>query len=172
MAPTSAPQVLLAVDTNVLLDLADEVDDVADAFLLIRERIPSRQFVMPPTVAHELAYEATQAETLKLRARGRRAFRAARRHDIRPVDLIAVRHGIAEQVSRRLREAGLLPLDEGNDGLILGETALLRCAILLTTDGHLRGIPHERLTLELQALDLPVPIIATPRELIRKFLPA
>jgi len=172
MAPTSAQRVLIAVDTNVLLDLADEVDDVVDAFQLIHDRIPTRQFVMPPTVAHELAREATQAETAKLRARGRRAFREARRRDIRPVDLIAVRHGIAEQVSRRLREAGLLPEEEVNDGLILGETALLHCAILLTTDSHLRGIPHERLTLELQALDLPAPIVATPRELVRKFLPA
>jgi hypothetical protein len=88
------------------------------------------------------------------------------------VDLVAVRHGIAEQVSRRLREARLLPEEEVNDGLIVGETALLRCAILLTTDSHLRGIPHEHLTLALQALDLTAPIVATPRELIRKFLPA
>lgn len=171
MAPTSALRVLIAVDTNVLLDLADEVDDVVDAFQLIRDRIPTRQFVMPPTVAHELAHEATQAETAKLRARGRRAFHEARRRDIRPVDLVAVRHGIAEQVSRRLREAGLLPVEEINDGLILGETALLRCAILLTTDSDLRGIPHERLTLALRALDLTAPVIATPRELVRKLLP-
>ena len=84
---------------------------------------------------------------------------------------VAVRHGIAEQVSLHLREAGLLPAEEANDGFIIGETALLRCAILLTTDGYLRGIPHKRLTLALQALDLPTPIIATPRELVRKFLP-
>jgi predicted nucleic acid-binding protein len=172
MAAKFAQQVLIAVDTNVLLDLADGVDDVVDAFLLLRTRSPGRQLVMPPTVAHELAFEATQAETASLRARGQRAFPAARREDIRPVDLVSVRHGIAEQVSQRLREAGLLPLEEVNDGLILGEAALLRCAILLTADGHLRGIPHEHLTLALQALDLPAPIIATPRELVRKFLPA
>ena len=171
MAPRSAQRVLIAVDTNVLLDLADEVDDVLDAFQLISDRIPTRQFVMPPTVAHELAHEATQAEPQKLRARGRRAFQEARRRDIRPVDLVAVHHGIAEQVSRRLREAGLLPEEEVNDGLIFGEAALLRCAILLTTDGHLRGIPHERLTLELQALDLTAPVVATQRELVKKFLP-
>lgn len=167
----SVQRVLIAVDTNVLLDLADAVDDIVDAFQLIRDRIPTRQFVMPPTVAHELAHEATQAETSKLQARGRRAFREARQRDIRPVDLIAVRHGIAEEVGRRVRQAGLLPEEEINDGLLLGETALLRCAILLTTDSHLRGIPHEALTLELQALDLTAPVIATPRELVRKFLP-
>lgn len=171
MEPRSAQRVLIAVDTNVLLELADEVEEVVEAFDLIQARVPTRQFVMPPTVVHELAFEARYSEAQKLRLRGQRAFQKARQYDIRPVDLIAVRHGIAEHVSRRLREAGLLPADEANDGFILGETALLRCAILLTTDGHLRGIPHKRLTLALQALDLPTPIIATPRELVRKFLP-
>ena len=171
MKPKFAQRVLIAVDTNVLLDLAQEVDDIVDAFQLIQDRIPTARFVMPPTVAHELAYEARHAETAKLRARGRRAFQEARRYDIRPVDLVAVRHGIAEQVSLRLRDTGLLPGEEVNDGFILGEAALLGCAILLTTDAHLRGLPHERLTLELQALDLPAPVIATPRELIRKFFP-
>lgn len=44
----SVQRVLIAVDTNVLLDLADAVDDIVDAFQLIRDRIPTRQFVMPP----------------------------------------------------------------------------------------------------------------------------
>ena len=34
---------------------------------------------------------------------------------------------------------------------------------------HLRGIDFERLTLELQAFDVPAPVIATPREIVRKF---
>ncbi len=95
----------------------------------------------------------------------------ARQYDISPVDLDAVRHGIAEQFNLRLREVGVLPAEEAKDGLILGETALLRCAILLPADGHLRGIPHQRLTVALRALDLPTPIIATQRELVRKVLP-
>ncbi len=94
----------------------------------------------------------------------------ARHYDISPVDLDAVRHGIAEQVHLRLREVVVLPAEEAKDGLIPGETALLRCAILLPADGHLRGIPQQRLTLALRALDLPTPIIATLRESVRKFL--
>ena len=171
MQPKSGQCLLIAIDTNVLFELADDVEEVVEAFDLIQSRVPAHQFVMPPTVVHELAFEARHSEAQQLRLRGQRAFQKARRYDIRPVDLVAVRHGIAEQVSLRLREAGLLPAEEVNDGLILGETALLRCAILLTTDGHLRGIPHQRLTLALQALDLHTPIIATPRELVRKFLP-
>jgi hypothetical protein len=41
--------------------------------------------------------------------------------------------------------------------------------MLLTSDEPLRGIDFERLTLELQAFDVTVPVIATPREIVRKF---
>jgi hypothetical protein len=41
----------------------------------------------------------------------------------------------------------------------------------VTSDEHLRGIDFERLTLELQAFDVTAPIIATPREIVRKFFP-
>ena len=41
--------------------------------------------------------------------------------------------------------------------------------MLLTNDEHLRGLDFERLTLELQAFDVTAPVIATPREIVRKF---
>ena len=56
-----------------------------------------------------------------------------------------------------------------NPSLILAETALLNCSLLLTSDDHLRSIDFERLTFELQSFDVTVPIIATPREIVRKF---
>ena len=56
MEPRSAQRVLIAVDINVLLELADEVEEVVEAFDLIQARVPTRQFVMPPTVVHELAF--------------------------------------------------------------------------------------------------------------------
>jgi hypothetical protein len=39
----------------------------------------------------------------------------------------------------------------------------------LTSDEYLRGIDFERLTLELQAVDVTAPVIATPREIVQKF---
>jgi len=57
MEPRSAQRVLIAVDTNVLLEMADEIEDVVEAFDLIQAPVPTRQFVMPPTVVHELAFE-------------------------------------------------------------------------------------------------------------------
>jgi hypothetical protein len=83
--------------------------------------------------------------------------------------LIAVRHGIAERVAERLRQRQLIPQEEVNDSLVLAESALLECRVLLTSDEHLRGIDFEKLTLELQAFDLAAPVIATPREIVRKF---
>jgi len=88
-----------------------------------------------------------------------------------PANLIAVRHGIAERIAERVRERGLIPDEEINDSLLLAESALLGCSMLLTSDEHLRGIDFERLTLELQTFDAAAPVIATPREIVRKFFP-
>ena len=86
-----------------------------------------------------------------------------------PVNLIAVGHGIAERIAERIRDRGLIPGEEVNDSLGLAESALLACSLLLSSDAHLRGIDFERLTLELQAFDVTAPVIATPREIVRKF---
>lgn len=83
-------------------------------------------------------------------------------------DLLS-RHGIAERIAERIREQGFIPDEVVNDSLVLAESALLGCSMLLTSDEHLRGIDFERLTLELQAFDVPAPVIATPREIVRKF---
>ena len=50
---------------------------------------------------------------------------------------------------------------------ILAEAALLNCAILLTGDAHLRGLDFQRASLELRALDVEMPVVATPREIWR-----
>ena len=55
------------------------------------------------------------------------------------------------------------------DGLILAEAALLGCSMLLTSDDHLRSMDFARLAFELQAFHARVPVIATPREIVRKF---
>ena len=71
--------------------------------------------------------------------------------------------------SRRKSARGLLPDEETHDALILAEAALLGCGILLTSDAHLRGLDFQRLTLLLQDFDVAAPVIATPREIVRKF---
>ena len=90
MAASQSQRALIAVATNVLFDLADEVEDVADAVQLIRRRLHEPELLIPPTVREELA-------------------------------------------------------------------------------DHLRSMDFARLAFELQAFHARVPVIATPREIVRKF---
>ena len=53
--------------------------------------------------------------------------------------------------------------------MILAEAALLGCTVLLTSDSHLRGLDYARLTWELNACEVSVPAVATPREIVSKF---
>ena len=169
MGASQSQRALIAVDTNVLFDLADEVEDVADAMLVIGRRVRSPQLLMPPTVREELAEEALHGEEFEKREKARRAFQLARTWKIQPVELLADQHDAARAIGRRLRALSLLPEDEVNDGLILAEAALLACSILLTSDEHLRSMDFARLAFELQACNAAVPVIATPREIVRKF---
>jgi predicted nucleic acid-binding protein len=77
---------------------------------------------------------------------------------------------LVEEVARELRSRGLLPRQEVHDSFILAEAALLGCGLLLTSDEHLRGVDHEHLTLVLNPFELVPPVIASPREIVRKFL--
>ena len=85
------------------------------------------------------------------------------------MNLVPVGHGIVGRIADELQEAGLLPAEEYNDGLILAEAALLNCAILLTGDAHLRGLDFQRVSLALKAFDVEMPVIATTREIVAKF---
>jgi hypothetical protein len=46
---------------------------------------------------------------------------------------------------------------------------LLGAAILLTGASHLRGLDFQRVSLELKAFDVEMPVIAPPREIVQKF---
>ena len=80
-----------------------------------------------------------------------------------------VGHGIVERIAEEIRIKDLLPTEEKNDSLIVAESALLGCRILLSGDAHLRGVDFQRLTLLLKDFDVAAPVIATPREIVRKF---
>src|SRR6266446_376941 len=140
MDASEGRRVLIAFDTNVLLDLAEEVDDITDAVLLLRRRLFRPQLLMLPTVREELADEAMHGEDDKDEERAQRAFQLARALSIQPIDLAEFQLEAARRIGRRLRHVGLLPEEEVNDGLILSESALLGCSILLTSDEHLRSI--------------------------------
>jgi hypothetical protein len=119
--------------------------------------------ILPPTVQNEIGHWARRGSEPR-RTLARQAIGLAAARGIRPASLLAVGHGIAEQVALLLRERGLLPESEVHDSLVLAESALLACSILLTGDEHLRAMDFLQLIFELQRFDL-----ATPREIVRKF---
>ena len=159
---------LVAVDSNVLILLAEEDDLTIEAFDTIRLRIRPAQFVVPPVVVRELTHKVRYDPHLKRPAE--RALREMRpRWRCQALLLNAVQEVVADQAAKRLREAGLLPQEERNDASLLAQAAALGCALLITYDSHLRDIDFEKLTLLLGELDLAAPVLATPSEVVRKF---
>ena len=169
MALKPSQSLLVAVDTNVALDYASGREVVIDAIATIRSRLRQGALCIPPTVAAELAHAADLGETPEKRAAALRFLQQHRTWRFQLVNFVPVGHGIAERIAHRLREAGLLPEAEVHDSLVAAEAALLGCSILLTSDEHLRGMDYERLSMELQAFDVAVPVMATPVEIVRKF---
>src|SRR5437867_1996906 len=163
------PPKLLGADTNVGLDLAQGNEGVLDGMATIRARLPNCSLLVPPTVSEELAYLASYGEDEEERQAAREFLRRHRRWGFELVNYVPSGSSFIQRIADRLRQSQLLPSEEMNDCFILAESAALGCSILLTSDEHLRGIDHERLSFELGAFDVAVPLIATPREIVRKF---
>ena len=159
---------LIAVDTNVLIDLAIKSEAVVDSIETLRERLPNVRLVIPPTALHELALAVRRGNEIQRRA-ALGSLANLREWGFEPLNLVPVGHGIVEQIADTLRRKGLIPMQEKNESLVLSEAGLLGCGILLTSDAHLRGIDFQQLKLLLDDFHVTAPIIATPRENVRKF---
>ena len=160
---------LIAVDTNVLLDLALGVETIIDAIETIRKRLPSVRFVVPPTVLQELALLFQTGDTERQRKAAHLALISLREWKLEPLNLVPVGHGIVERIGDALRNEGLIPVAERNDSFVIAEAALIECGILLSSDAHLRNADFAKLSVLLQGFHVGAPIIATPREIVRKF---
>ncbi len=154
----------LALDTNILFDLAEE-EQVTQAF---REFFQARGFVfyLPPTVSAELAFFAEHADERK-RSLARKALSGILKWGLIPYPMKPVWQDIAVRFSERLREKGLLPPDEKHDGEILAETSLMGIPVLVTRDSDLLDIDQTSLVVAFHEADL-VPVQAAhPMRLLR-----
>jgi hypothetical protein len=143
---------------------------VLDTFALLDQRMPGNDVLIVPSVLDELAFLADSGDTDRLRRSALRALELVREQDrFRPLLELAYPQAMVDTVAREVRSRGLLPDNEVHDSLILSEAALLECGLLLTSDEHLRGVDHEHLTLVLNPFELVPPVIASPREIVRKF---
>ena len=106
------PSQLVAVDSNVPLDLADGNESVLDALNTIRGRLPNARFAVTPSVFQELVHVALEDSVAARRALGRRALRQLKEWQFDLLEIVPVGHGIVESIAQRLRAAGLLPSDK------------------------------------------------------------
>ena len=161
---------LVAVDTNLLLDLAVPKDKAHDVVEVFRRRVPTAEFVVLPTVIDELDYIAQHGDTAGDRTLATAALeKMVHVWKFRPLDFIPVGHGIVETVAAKLRSHRLLPESEVNDSYILAEAALADCSILITSDEHLRGADATLLSLTLRSCDVGTILVRTPIEIVRQF---
>ncbi len=162
---------LIAVDTNVLLDHANGDASVMDAVGTLRQRLKQSRLVVTPTVLEELFALFERGDRAERKA-AETALVGMREWGYEPLNLVAVEHGIVEQIGLNLRLKGAFPDEEVNDGLIVAEAALLGCGILLTADAHMldaQAHPSFRKTLRESDAETPDIVVATPREIVRKF---
>jgi predicted nucleic acid-binding protein len=160
----------LAADTNVLLDLTEEVESVLDTLAVLEGRLPESDIVVVPSVLEELAFLSDSGDSPRIRKTALRAITMLRQPGrFRPLLDLPVPPALVEEVAREVRFRKLLPEEEVHDSLILAETAFAGCGLLLTSDEHLRAIDHEHLTLVLNPFELVPPVIATPSEIVKKF---
>lgn len=161
---------LVAVDTNVLLDLALPKDVAHDAIELLRRRVKDVEVIVPPTVLEELSYIATRGTT---RMEKQLAVIALRKlvseWRFRPMNFIPVGHGIAEAIAEKLRKRGVVPTAEVNDSLIVAEAALANCTILLSSDKHLVDADSVVMTRALKECDVAAVLVQSPAALMRRF---
>ena len=164
------PPRLVAVDSNILLALAENDDEAVSAWEVIRTRLRPVMLIVPPTVLDEVGHKAAQLPKTGLQPIAAKALRELRsRWMLQPVDLRSDQEAIVALAGRAIALSGLLPYAERNDALVLAEAAVLECALLVSKDSHLHGIDRTALKKILAAFDLPSPLIASPREIVKKF---
>lgn len=159
-----SPKGQLSLDTNLVLDLANGQDFAHD----FREEFQGRGYILrlPPTVLAELEYLILFGIEKNQRL-AQMASNELATWSLTPFDLPEVHHAVAETFARRLQNLQLIPEEEFHDGLILGETALARIPILVTSDKHLLNIEEGDLLSALKGADLCPVRTVHPKRLLR-----
>ena len=160
----ASPKKSLALDTNLLLDLAGE-KDFAHEF---REEFSSRGYslLVPPTVVAELAFFAS-LEAAPQQEIANMALQRIGVWKCQPFALSSTQLAIAVRFAARLMEFALIPETEQNDGKILAQTSLAGIPMLVTSDKHLLDIDEDALLLAFNEADLSPVHSVHPKRLLR-----
>jgi len=147
----SSPKKQLALDSNLLLDLAGE-KDFAHEF---REEFQRRGYALlvPPTVIAELHLLSSVGSEVQCFC-ATAVLESLVSWGCRPFTLSAMELAIAQRFASRLLSLRLIPESEQNDGKILAQTSLAQIPLLATSDKHLLDIDEDTLLLAFQEADL------------------
>jgi predicted nucleic acid-binding protein len=162
-APLARKQ--LALDTNLLLDLAAGTDFAHEFKEIFQRR--GYGFLAPPTVLAELHELSVNGATARKRDLARTALAKILVWDVTPLHLSALETAIAERMGSRFLELRLLPEHECNDAFILAETALAKVPLLVTSDKHFLDMDEDALALAFSDADLPAAHPVHPKALLK-----
>ena len=152
-----------ALDVNVLLDLAEQKQFALDFLGVIREKYCP--LFVSPTAFIELQFLAESGGPVPGKFAGI-AIDSFLKWGVYLFDIEPVKHGFAKIFAERLVQKGVLPADEYNDGLILGETACYEIPVLVTSDRHLLDISRPHLMAELKASDFFPTAVFSPQKIV------
>ena len=160
----ASPKKSLALDTNVLLDLAGE-KDFAHEF---KEEFSRRGYslLVPPTVVAELAFFAS-LKNAPQRDIANIALEKIGAWKCQPFALSSTQMAVAVRFAARLMESALIPETEQNDGKIIAQASLAEIPLLVTSDKHLLDVDEEALLLAFNDADLSPVHVAHPRRLLK-----
>ena len=158
---------LVAADTNVLMALADEDEDVWDCLDTLRAHRVAPRFIVTPTAIEELIHFVEESDSQEKRDVAANALRSLAAWGFAPLNLLPVGHGIVERIGDELRRKGLIPAEERHDSYIVAEAALCGADIVVSGDSHLHGIDHQRLHILLASCGVKPLIITWPRRVAK-----
>lgn len=158
------PKKLLALDANLLIDLAEDKDFAHDFLHEFQSR--GYEFLVPPTALIELHVLSVEPRQPQKTLAGK-ALSNLLKWKCQPITLSDTNLAVAEQFRRRLSALKLIPDEEWNDGLILAETSLADIPLLVTSDQHLLGIDEDELRLAFDAADLASVHPVHPKRLLK-----
>lgn len=154
----------LALDTNLLLDLSKGLDFAHDFRTVFQSAGYSLR--AGPTVFRELGFASLYGNEPEI-SLARTAVANAAKWGIAPFNLTRLDQSIAERFAQRLLEKGLIPEDEYNDAMILGEVALAGIPLLVTSDKHLLDLDEDALALAFNEADLSPARPVHPKRLLK-----
>ena len=154
----------LALDTNILLDLARDLDFAHDFHAVFLQA--NYSLLAGPTVFRELGFAILFGREPE-KSLARMAVADAAQWGILAFNLTRLDQTVAERFAQKLLETRLLPEEECNDALILAETAVEHIPLLVTSDKHFLNMDYDALAVAFSEADLPPVHPVHPKALLR-----